>query len=283
MTIGIMDITGSLIVIIFITMLIYFLKFTQKKNKGEDKPAFTGEEFNYLNKQLTKKNRELQKYGEKIEKLEKQNKYLIKYEKQLTKEKRAVVKEKDKVDNKLFKLRKKLEGNEKKENQLVEYTHVKQNICNEIKELKKERDCLVADVKKISENNAQLSLKNENYLKNSNQKNGSKLADSYHENDSIPVLLPKLDFTYQSVKEIIEMVHNKKNILNKLYRLNRDPKEVRSEHVESTKSWNEAHFHTGVNNDGRLYYKHNDHGKLEVYVGLKKTQKRDIKFLVKHD
>ena len=95
--------------------------------------------------------------------------------------------------------------------------------------------------------------------------------------------LPNIDFRYHSLERILSMVQNENMILEKLYRLNKDPKKMKSEGVENTVVWHEIHFHTGQKNDGRLYYNHLSNGTFRVYAGLKKSQKYDIQKLKKNN
>ena len=270
------------VVVLFVILLIFnFIRLISEKAKVEKEPIDI-RDYNNLQNKINKLNKELNKKTTKIEKLEIQNSNYSTIEKKLDKEKKLIIKEKTRVDSLLFKLRKKKEENEKSGKSNEELDKGNKTLITEKSDLTAQKEKLLIEIREFGENLSQLNSSHNNKSHSLEQEEGKSMPERSELKNLINCLLPNLEFNLQSLDEILRLVQNKNNILSKLYRLNIDPKQIRSERVESTKSWDETHFHTGINNDGRLYYQRKSNGKIQVLVGLKGTQKFDIQLLLKN-
>jgi len=276
-----MKIIGWLVVLFVIWLIYTFIRLIPEKIKVEEQPLKI-KDFNDLRKEITKLNKELTKKIVKIEKLEIQNSNYLNTEKKLNKEKKELVKEKKNIESSIFKLRKKQEKNEKSCKSNEELDKGNKTLITENSDLTTRKEKLLIEIREFGENLSQLNSSHNNKSHSLEQGQSNMRSESTELKNLRTCLLPNLEFNLQSLDEILRLVQNKNNILSKLYKLNIDPKQIRSERVESTKSWDEAHFHTGINNDGRLYYQRKSNGKIQVFVGLKGTQKFDIQLLSKN-
>ena len=276
-----MKIIGWVVVLLVILLIYNFIRLIPEKAKVKKEPIDI-RDYNNLQNKINKLNKELNKKTTKIEKLEIQNSNYSTIEKKLDKEKKLIIKEKTRVDSLLFKLRKKQEENEKSGKSNEELDKGNKTLITEKSDLTAQKEKLLIEIREFGENLSQLNSSHNNQPHMLEQEEGKSMPERSELKNLINCLLPNLEFNLQPLDEILRLVQNKNNILSKLYRLNIDPKQIRSERVESTKSWDETHFHTGINNDGRLYYQRKSNGKIQVLVGLKGTQKFDIQLLLKN-
>lgn len=91
-------------------------------------------------------------------------------------------------------------------------------------------------------------------------------------------LFPHLRVDPESVSFLGNEVAEPQHALRLLFRLETDPRNLRSKKVHTCNGWRERKFSTGQSDDGRMYYKRSDN-QYRVVLSTKKEQARDFERL----